>query len=297
MIAFVWPQFEYLWPYLKKAGLQIGKFEIDNYPNQELRLTVKTDVTAKKCSIVGSVAPPAANFLNLTLLAHTLKKDGAVHVTAVLPYLSYSRQDKARVGEGLSIQWVGQLLAAAGIDQIVTVDIHSQTDAEVFPLPINALSPAKLLARDIKELHSTDVVVVAPDEGAIDRAAQVASAAHIKQLAHLQKVRTKGVAHLKLAGEVKRNVVIVDDILDTGATLISATKELRKHRVSNITIAVSHGLFTGQAWQELWRLGVSRIYCLDTIPQTANTHDHRIKIIACGSLLTAALNHQVFGAG
>ncbi|MBI2592384.1 ribose-phosphate pyrophosphokinase [Candidatus Saccharibacteria bacterium] len=289
MIAFVFDEFNYLLAYLREMGLTSGDFTIERYPNQELRAQLKTPARNKDCAIVGTIAPPDHNLVEFTLLTHTLKQAGASSVVAVLPYLAYARQDKAQAGEGLGMAWAGQLLAASGIDQIISVDIHSQADAELLPIPLKSLNPAKLLAQSVKELHAPDIVIVAPDRGALERVSQTASAAGVKRVAHLEKVRSKGVTHLKLVGEAKEKAVIVDDILDTGETLISAAKQLQKAGVKEITVAVSHALFTGQDWQKLWRWGVKRIYCLDTIPAVTAMRSFRIKVIACGPLLARSL--------
>lgn len=289
MIVFIFPEFEYLLPYFREAGIKTGDFNINRYPNRELYTSLKTEVKRQKCAIVGTIAPPENNFAEFTLLAHTLKKGGG-QVIAVLPYLGYARQDKAKPGESLGVQWAGNLLAASGVEQIVSIDLHSPADAELLPLPVKSLSPARVLADAVEELRVPDITVVATDEGAVERARQVASAAGAKQFVFLKKVRSKGVVHPKIVGKVTDSAIMVDDILDTGETLISAAKQLKDSGVKDIIVAVSHGLFTGQKWQHLWQLGVHKIYCLDTIPAVTAMKDPRIKVIPCGPLLAQALS-------
>ena len=292
MVLFVFPEFKHLLPSLSSQAFTSGSFQIKHFPNRELYALIQTKVAGENCLVIGTIAPPEVNLLTFTLLVHTLKKDGAARVTAVLPYLGYARQDKAKIGASLGISWAGQLLSAVGVDELITIDVHSQSDIELLPLPVRSLGPAELFAEQVKELRQPDVVVVAPDEGALMRAHEVASAGGVKRVAHLEKVRADGVTHLKVIGEVAPTVIIVDDILDTGATLISCAEQLQKLGVRDIAVVVSHALFTGRKWPRLWKLGVNKIYCLDSVPAADALKDSRIQIIKCGPLLKTSLKSR-----
>jgi ribose-phosphate pyrophosphokinase len=272
--------------------LESGKFAVLRYNNQELHAVVASSVSEKPCSILGSIAPPEEQILSFTLLAHTLKKEGARHVTGILPYLAYTREDKRKPGESLSAAWVGSLLKASGVDSVLTVDLHSERDKDLFPVPLVSLSPASLFAATISRSEWKDATIVAPDHGAISRCEAVQSAMGIAphNIPYFGKRRTDaGIVHGKLVGEVGPRAIIIDDILDTGETLVSACERLSEAKVQEICIFITHGLFTGSHWKRLKSLGVQHIFCTDTVPVFANLTDENITVLSITPMLEKKL--------
>ena len=223
----------------------------------------------------------------MLLLSHTLKKEGASKVIALLPYLAYARDEKRKTGQSLATAWVVSLLQVSGIDEVITVDIHSSTAQSLFPMPVVSLSPAAVFAQEIKRLSLLQATIVAPDEGARERCQAVARAADMaEEVVIFQKRRTaKGVVHRGISGSIGAQVVIVDDILDTGGTLVSCCEQLQQRGVQDISIFVTHGLFTGTLWQRLWSSGVKRIFCTDTIPQMSERRLENVQILSVIPLL------------
>lgn len=284
MVVFSFPSYRHFAAQLQSGILlKSGQFTIARFENQELYAKVEQPVVNEHCLILGSVAPPDENALECMLLAHTLKKEGAQKVTAILPYLAYSRQDKRKPGESLGTAWIGSLLQSSGVDQAVTVDVHSERDKELFPVPLVSVSPAVVFAKALGVYGLRDATVVAPDNGAIGRCEAVKTEAGLRaqQTPYFEKVRTqKGLEHHGPIGKVGKKAVIIDDMLDTGGTLVSACKMLQQAGVQEVHIFVTHGLFTGSAWTELWSLGVKQIFSTDTTPLRAEVHDSRIQILS-----------------
>ena len=168
--------------------------------------------------------------MSVLALAHTLKRGGARQLVALLPYLGYARQDRADPGQSLGAAWAGNLLRASGVDRVLTIDVHSKQAAACFPMRLDSRSPAPLFADVLGKGDPTDISVVAPDEGAVARCEAVIRAAGVRTpLACLRKRRdADGVTHSSLAGTVTSRVAIVDDILDSGRTLVSACGALRR---------------------------------------------------------------------
>jgi ribose-phosphate pyrophosphokinase len=212
----------------------------------------------------------------------------------VIPFLGYSRQDREQPGKSLGLAWVGALLAAVGIADVTTVDVHSAHAHRRLPMPLRSLSPAQLFAGVIRDQAFTDATVIAPDEGARERCEAVRRAAAIAHpLAYLSKTRTEtGIVHRALHGSVGRRAIIVDDILDTGATLVSACEVLRRHDVEEILIFATHGIFTGTGWQRLLSLGVRCIYCTDTVPLPETVGTDGVVVLSIARLLADALGHD-----
>jgi len=210
----------------------------------------------------------------------------------LLPYLGYARQDKREPGRSLGAEWLGRLMRGAGVQEVVTVDVHSPRIHDLFPIPVRSLSPAALFAAEIGRREVGDLCVVAPDEGAIDRCEAVRVTAGVQRpLAYFSKTRAeRGIVHRMLHGAVAPRAVLVDDILDTGGTLVSACERLVAAGVRDIEIMVTHGLFTGAGWQRLRSLGVSRICCTDTTPPPAGADP--VTVLSVAPLLAAHLRER-----
>jgi ribose-phosphate pyrophosphokinase len=152
MILFSFPGYENVAQQLPAtAPVRLARFCADRYPNQELHASIGESVTREHCLILGTIAPPDECLLSTLLLAETLKKEGAEKITAVLPYLAYSRQDKEKPGESLGTALVGALLKTSGIDEVLTVDVHSERDKQLFPIPLISISTDSLFADAIKK--------------------------------------------------------------------------------------------------------------------------------------------------
>ncbi len=263
--------------------------EFARFSNGELYVRLGAPVAGRVCGVLGSLAPPDEQMLSVLLLAHTLRREGARRVVALLPYLGYARQDRADPGQSLGIRWVGDLLRAAGVDRVLTVDVHS-LEATRMPVPLDSLSPAGLFGDVLLDLGVADLTIVAPDEGALERCEQVRRAAGVdRPLAYLRKRRdADGVTHSALVGNVEQRVAIVDDILDTGRTLLSACAELRRAGVGEIVVLATHGLFTGEGWRELPALGVRRIYTTDSVPSARDRAGAITEVLPVGDLVATA---------
>jgi ribose-phosphate pyrophosphokinase len=176
------------------------------------------------------------------------------------------------------------------VDELITIDIHSPRAAALLGMPVTSLSPAELFAERLQRLGFDDATIVAPDEGAIERCREVASAAGIDTpVAHLRKERTAtGVVHRELVGEVGRRAVVIDDILDTGGTLVSCCRELTRRGAEETIAIVTHGLFTGEGWKELLPL-VAELYVTDSVPSTAARPPGGVGILSVRPLIERAL--------
>jgi ribose-phosphate pyrophosphokinase len=285
MILFALKNYEAMGGELTSAvpGLRTGKFELARYDNAELHATVYTPVTYQDCVVLGSIAPPDEQLLSALLLGHTLRKEGAGKLTALLPYLAYSRQDKDKPGESLAAALTGRLLKAAGFDEVITLDVHSEIDKQLFPVPLISLETATLFGEAIRKAGLAEATIVAPDNGAIPRSKAVQKAAGFagREIPYFEKQRIgTGIVHVGPIGKVGPQAVIVDDILDTGTTLLSACQKLVEAGVREIYVMVTHGLFTGERWKKLWGLNVGRIFCTDAVPLPAGLDKNNIETLS-----------------
>lgn len=271
----------------KELSPKLENFSAERFLNDELHLSIETNVTKQTCTVLGTLSPPDTNLFSYLALCHTLKKEGAKKCIALLPYLAYTRHEHSEPQKSKLTALMGNLFSASHIDQIITVDIHSKMAENLMTIPTISLSPAQIFAKELERINFVPDTIVSPDEGGIERCKLLAKACGISSVAYIEKQReAKGVSHFDLVGEVGKNVVIADDILDTGGTLISCLEKLQG-KCQNVLIMVTHGLFTGDSWKEIWDLGVNTIYCTDTVP--LKIQDDRIQKLSIIPLLKESL--------
>jgi ribose-phosphate pyrophosphokinase len=270
------------------TGAGIERVVVGRFPNGELHVEVPERVDGRRCIVVGSISPPAGNLERLTLAAHALRRAGAKRVTAMLPYLAYARQDRAARTESLGLAWIGELLRASGVNEVVCVDVHSADAGDLLGLPLTSLSPAGLLAAALPPSWCEEATFVAPDEGAIDRSSAVANAIGVdRPIVWARKRRTPiGVEHLGLVGSPTSSALVVDDILDTGGTLVSCSWQLREAGASQIGVMATHGLFTGEHWRPLIAARV-QIWITDTV--LSRRRPGQARVVPVAALLAPVL--------
>lgn len=267
-------------------NVEIGDLEVLRYPNGEMHAKIVSDVAGKPCFIIGSIAPPDEQLLSVLMLADALKRKGASSLHLFVPYLGYSRQDKFEKGGSGGIELIGSLLRAAGIDMITTLDVHSKLDQKLIGLPLTSVISSDLFKIPIQELGWDNVTILAPDEGAITRAQAMSDLlGYARPVAHLVKKHVDGIVHYDMFGEVGEKVVIVDDIIDGGNTAASACSILREKSVKEIAIAVTHGLFTGGAWDKLGGLDIKALFVTDSCPEALKQMNSIVKIISIKTLI------------
>lgn len=290
MQLFALPAFRRLAAELAAAAptLELADGSVQRHANGEMCVSLHSPVDGCDCAVLGTLQPPEHDLGEFLLLCDTLRRSGARTLLAVLPYFAYARQDHYEPGCSLGAAWVGALLAASGVDQVLTLDVHSPRVAALLPVPLSTQASATLFARALAA-RLVGATLVAPDEGAIERCARLRQAAGVElATAHFHKQRLKSGVRSSLVGTVGERAVIYDDILDTGDTLVACVEGLRTAGVRRIAVAVTHGLFTGTAWQRLWSLGVDTLVCTDSVGD-ARTRDPRIEVLSCAPALVPGL--------
>lgn len=276
-----------------ELGLPLGPCFITRFPDGELEIDVTADVRAQRVYIVQPTSPPVGeHLLELALLTDACRRAGASSITAVVPYLGYARQDRRETGrEPLGARVVAELLAAARIDRIVCLDLHSRGVEGCFPQPIeHASAIVPLVARIKKDLHK-DTVVVSPDLGAVKRAEAFARPLGLNvAVVHKQRQSGSDVKAVGVVGEVKgRHALVVDDMISTAGTVcaaINAVVEAGAH--PDVTIAATHGLFVGPALERLAACKPKRVVVSDSLPPPAQT-PFPLEVVGCAPVLADVL--------
>jgi ribose-phosphate pyrophosphokinase len=251
--------------------LEIVRVAHKKFPDGESYVRLKSSVMDEHVVIVQTTsAPQDSRLMQLSFLAGASKKNGASRVTAVVPYLGYARQDKMFLeGEGISIETVADMLGAAGIDALITVNIHAEDALKKFPFPVKTLSAIPLIAEYFVEKGNEEAFALAPDKGAMYIAEQ-AQRVLGGGAGHLEKKRDPYTGHTTQTGQnldVKgKTVIIFDDIISTGGTIVGAAKILHDLGAARIFTACVHPVLVGDAKKRILEAGVIEIIGTDSVP-------------------------------
>jgi len=241
------------------------------FPDGESYIRLEGNVQNEHVVIVQTTCTSQdKRLIQLAFMADAAKRNGANKVTATVPYLAYARQDKMFLqGEGISIETVACMLKAAGVDELVTVNIHAENTLKMFPFPAKTLSAIPLLADHFVQKGYKKAFALAPDKGAMCIAEQ-AQAVLVGEAGHLNKQRDRHTGQTTQTAEglnVKgKTVIIFDDIISTGGTIVGAAKIIRELGAARIFAACVHPVLVGDAEKRILDSGVEEIVGTDSVP-------------------------------
>jgi ribose-phosphate pyrophosphokinase len=280
----------------KTKKLKKGKCIISHYKDGEILVHIDEQVKGKKVYVLGSTFPPAENMLELIILVNALKANGAQKIIALIPYFGYGKQDRIKYsGDAMSAKLMVKIIEDAGASEIVALDLHSQQVAEYFRVKVTELQAREILSRAIKKLKLKNLVVLAPDLGADERSKKFADELGVKNLANVEKHRPRvdEAKITKFTGEVKdKNVVIVDDLSQTGGTLIEVAKFLKAKGAKDIYVALTHLVATGPVVANLrGEKNIKKIFTTNSITSAKDFHsDKKFEVISVAKLFGKSIN-------
>jgi len=278
----------------KYTKLPLGKITVDRFPNMETRVEVMESVRGCKVFLLQSTSPPVnENLMELLIMIDALKRASAQEVNAIIPYFGYSKQEKRKTGrEPITAKLVANMLTIAGMNRLVTVDLHSAPIEGFFNVPVDNLTAVDLLAGYFREKKLEDIAVVSPDVGGTKRARDLANRLQAK-LAIIDKYRpdwSKANA-MNVIGKVDgMNAVIVDDFIDTGGSVAEAVKALKNHDAKKVFVCCTHGLLTPPAIERLKESEAEEVVVTNTVKIPKEKSFDRLKVLSIAPLIGEAIN-------
>ncbi len=278
----------------ESLGLELGKIRVTQFPDGESYCQIQENVRGKDVFIIQSTCPPVnQNLVELLVMLDAFKRASAARVTAVIPYYGYARQDrKDRPRVPISAKLVADLITAAGADRILAMDLHAPAIQGYFDIPVDHLFALPVMVDHMLSLKLEKLTVVSPDAGGVERARAFAKRLQA-ELAIMDKRRdADNVAKIMhIIGDVEgRNVVIVDDIIDTGGTVKETVDALHQAGVGRIFACMTHGILSGPAIDRLTDSQLENILLTNTIPLDEEKRERlKPEILSVAGLLGEAI--------
>ncbi|MBD1132873.1 MAG: phosphoribosylpyrophosphate synthetase [Pelagibacterales bacterium MED-G39] len=268
---------------------------IKNFADGEIYVELNENIRGNSIFIIQSISSPANdNLMELLLCIDALKRSSAKNITAVIPYFGYARQDRKVVPRtSISAKLVSNLITKAGADRVVTVDLHAGQIQGFFDIPVDNLFSTPIFARHVKKnIKSKNIVCIAPDVGGTERARALGKILNVG-LAIVDKRRPKpGQSQvMNVIGEVKdKTCVIVDDIIDSGGTIVNAAKALKDRGAKEVYVYITHGVLTGEAVKKIKNSVIKKLVITDTIDNKDKTKSAKnIEVLSISALMGEAI--------
>ena len=278
----------------KYLEIPLGGAKVERFADGEKVIRVEDDVRGRDCFVVQSTCRPVDEHLvELLIFLDCLRRASASRITAVVPYFGYARQDRKDEGRvPITAKLVANIIAAAGANRVLAIDLHAAQVQGFFDIPVDHLSGELVLSRYFRDKKISNLTVVSPDVGNMKIASRYSDRLG-GELAIVHKKRVSGSEAVaqEIIGDVKgRNIVMCDDIIATAGTVCSAAKLVKDRGAEKIYIGATHGVFAGQALERLKEAPIDEIVVTDTIPLTQDALDFGgIKVLTVSVMLGEAI--------
>ncbi len=253
----------------KELGIELGKMHVDRFADGEFEVCFDESIRGSEVYIVQSTFPNSDNLMELLLMIDAAKRASAASIMAVMPYFGWARQDrKDKPRVSIAAKLVADMLTAAGINRLVTMDLHADQIQGFFDVPVDHLYASSIFIPYIESLHLKDMVIASPDVGGAKRANSYAKYFDVPLvLCHKQRAKANVVANMTVIGDVKdKNVILVDDIVDTAGTITKAADLLMSQGAKSVRALCSHAVMSDPATDRVKASGLTEIIFTNSIP-------------------------------
>ena len=269
----------------KEYNTTLGKVKTTYFSDGEFQPAFQESVRGRRVFIIGSTFPNADNLMEMLLMLDAAKRASARHITAVMPYFGWARQDRKdqpRVAIGAKL--VANLLQSAGATRIITMDLHADQIQGFFEKPVDHLYASTIFMPYVKSLNLDNLTIASPDMGGSKRAYAYSKHLHCDVvICYKQRKKANEISSMELIGDVKgKNVILVDDMIDTGGTLAHAANLMMERGAISVRAICTHPILSGDAYEKIENSGLTELIVSDTIPLKKQTS--KIKVVSCAPL-------------
>ena len=277
----------------KAYGQSLGKVNFSRYSDGEYQPSFEESVRGTRVFIIGSTNPSSDNLMEMLLMLDAAKRASARHITAVLPYYGWARQDrKDKPRVPIAAKLVAKMLETAGATRIITMDLHADQIQGFFEKPVDHLFASTIFLPHLKKLNLSNLCIASPDMGGSKRAYTYSKALECDVvICYKQREKANVISHMELIGEVQgKNVVLVDDMVDTAGTLTKAADLMVERGALSVRAITTHGLLSGNAYERIENSKLSELIITDSISKEHPSS--KIKVLSCAELF-ADVMHRV----
>ena len=274
----------------EKFGIPMGNVIFSHYSDGEFQPSFEESVRGSRVFIIGSTHPSSDNLMEMLLMLDAAKRASARHITAVLPYFGWARQDrkdKPRVPIGAKM--IAKLLETAGATRIITMDLHADQIQGFFEKPVDHLFASTIFVPYLQSQNLDNLTIASPDMGGSKRA--YAYSKFLKSdvvICYKQRQKANVISHMELIGDVQgKNVVLVDDMVDTAGTLTKAAELMLERGAKSVRAVCTHGILSGNAHERIENSSLEELIITDSIPSKKDSP--KIKILSCAELFGSTM--------
>ncbi len=269
----------------KSYGTALGNVHISRYSDGEFQPSFEESVRGARIFLIGSTHPSSENLMEMLLMLDAAKRASARHITAVMPYFGWARQDrKDKPRVPIAAKLIAKMLEAAGATRIITMDLHADQIQGFFEKPVDHLYASTLFLPYLRELNLPNLMIASPDMGGSKRAYAYSKALQCEVvICYKQRAKANVISHMELIGDVTgRNVVLVDDMVDTAGTLTKAADLMMERGALSVRAITTHGLLSGDAYERIEKSQLQELIVTDSIP--VRKQSDKVKVLSCCDL-------------
>jgi ribose-phosphate pyrophosphokinase len=274
-------------------GTGLGNVIFSRYSDGEFQPSFEESVRGTRVFIIGSTNPTSENLMEMLLMLDAAKRASARHITAVMPYFGWARQDrKDKPRVPIAAKLVAKMLEAAGATRIITMDLHADQIQGFFEKPVDHLFASTLFLPYLESLNLPDLTIASPDMGGSKRAYAYSRALNSEVVVcYKQRAKANTISYMELIGDVKgKNVVLVDDMVDTAGTLTKAADLMMERGAVSVRAITTHALLSGDAYEKIEKSKLMELIVTDSIP--LKKESKKVRVISCAELF-ADVMHRV----
>jgi len=274
-------------------GIELGKMQKNVFSDGEYQISFEESIRGRRIFLIGSTFPPTDNLMELLLMIDAAKRASARHITAVMPYYGWARQDrKDKPRVPIAAKMVAKLLQSAGATRVITMDLHADQIQGFFEVPVDHLYASTILVPYVKNLNLEDITIASPDMGGSKRAYAYSKFLNSEVvICYKERKKANVIEHMELIGDVNgRNVIIVDDMVDTAGTLTKAAELMMERGAKSVRALATHVILSGKAIERIEQSHLEELIITDSIPLKRSTS--KIKVVTCAPLF-ADVMHRV----